>query len=80
MKDEWKIVNEFVSHGIHCFIAKLERGERPDKDWANITEAGFYQYNGYCVVPSGYSLRGIIEEPEYDFLKARLKNPSRIWN
>ena len=79
MKNEWKIVDDFVSHGIQCFIAKWERGERPDNDWADIGEAGFYQYNGYCVVPSCHSLRGVVDEYEYKFLKTHLKNPNRIW-
>lgn len=79
MKNEWKIVDDFVSHGIQCFIAKWERGERPDNAWADNDNDGFYQYNGYCIVPSCHSLRGIVDKYEYEFLKPFLRNPNRIW-
>lgn len=76
----WKIVDEFVSQGIRCFIAKLERGEGPDNIYAKIFENGFYQYNGYCVIPACHSLRGIVDKYEYAFLSTHLKDPNRIAN
>lgn len=80
MKNEWEIVNEFTSGGIQCFIVKWERGERPDRSWADFNEDGFYQYNGYCVSPTGYSLRGIVDEYEYEFLRKHLKNSYKLAN
>jgi len=79
MKNGWRIVDEFLSHGIRCFIAKWKRGELPDKAWADIGEAGFYQYNGYCVVPSCHSLRGVVDKYTYECLKTHLKTPNTIW-
>ena len=80
MIDEWKIVEEFISGGIQCFIAKWERGARPDKAYTDISMDGFYQYNGYCVIPAGCSLRGVIDKYQYTYLKRFLKNPNRIAN
>jgi hypothetical protein len=80
MKDEWEIVNEFTSQRIRCFIAKWTRGERPDKSWAEFSEDGFYQYNGYCVIPPCLSLRGIVDKYEYEYLKTHLKNSNHIFN
>jgi len=80
MKDEWKTEEEFISKGIRCFIAKWERGARPDRAYADISEDGFYQYNGYCIIPAGYSLCGIVDEYAYDFIKEHLRNPNQIVN
>ena len=80
MRDEWKIVEAFVSRGIKCFIAKLERGECPDRAYADISEEGFYQYSGYCVIPAGHSMCGIVDKYQYDFLLTHLKKRNRISN
>ena len=80
MKDEWKIEEGFISGGIQCFIAKWERGARPDRASARISDRGFYQYNGYCIIPPGFSLRGIVDMSQYDYLKRHLKNPNQIAN
>lgn len=79
MINEWTIVNEFAAHGIQCFIAKWEWGERPDRSWADYGEDGFYQYNGYCVIPPCNSLRGIVDKYEYEYSKTHLKNPNCIF-
>lgn len=78
MKNEWKIVDEFLSNGIQCFIAEWKRDDYPDRSWAGIGEEGFYQYNGYCVIPYEHPDWSVVNEYEYDFLKTHLKRPEKI--
>jgi hypothetical protein len=78
MKNRWEIVDEFVSNGIRCFIAKWEYGDRPDNAWADIGEDGFYQYNGYCVIPYEHPDWNVVDESHYEFLKTHLKRPEKI--
>lgn len=80
MKKEWEIVDEFISNDIQCFIAEWESANRSDSPYTKIKDDGFYQYKGYCVIPAGYSQRGIVYEYEYGFLIAHLRNPNPIAN
>lgn len=81
MKDnpnKWDIVAAFKEHDIQCYVMKWTFGITEDRQHARFGEEGFYQYNGYCVLPLGHPDRGVISESEYNFLKTQLKRPEMI--